>query len=111
MEPYSHSYCKLKNPSQDLRILVIKKNNKTELEAELHQLDDKPYDALSWCWRTYDGDEHVPLIPIYIIYNNKPYSFHVSSNLVAALKALRERDILRIWIDWICIDQTNLAER
>jgi len=111
MEPYRYSYCKLSNPSKDLRILVIKKNNKTELEAELHQSDGQPYDALSWCWRTDDGDWDAPSVPIHIIHNNRPYAFLVSTNLVAALKVLRERDILRIWIDWLCIDQSNLEER
>ncbi len=74
MEAYRHSYCKLKNPSQDLRILAIKRNNKTELEAELHQLDDQSYDALSWCWRTYDGDQKAPLVAIHIIHYERPYT-------------------------------------
>jgi hypothetical protein len=111
MEPYNHAYCRLNDPSHDLRVLVIKKNNKLEVEAELRQLGDESYDALSWCWKTYEGDMNGPSVPIHIIHHDRAYSFYVSNNLVAALKALRERDILRIWIDWICIDQSNLEER
>jgi Heterokaryon incompatibility protein (HET) len=124
---WDYSHCQLNNSSQEIRVFVIKKNNKDILEAELkvkrfdesilrdqiQDVDDEPYNALSWCWRTYDGDEHLneQLESIYIIDNRNRYSFLVSKNLNAALKALRSRDVLRIWVDWICIDQYNVKER
>ena len=111
MDSYTHVHCKLADPSHDLRILVIKNNNRDQVEAELRQLGNEPYDALSWCWKTYEGDVNAPLVPIHIYHHDRPYKFDVSINLGAALKALRGRGILRIWIDSICIDQSNLEER
>jgi hypothetical protein len=110
---YDYAYCKLDNSSRNIRVLIIKNNKTAPLEAELQQLDDQPYNALSWCWRAYDVDEKVveQLESINIIHDDNPYSFQVSKNLYAALEALREQNILRIWIDWLCIDQTNTKER
>ena len=61
------------------------------------------YSALSYCWGSQDRTRP-------IICDNA--SFRVTANLESALKRLRATDIARdFWIDQICIDQDNLAEK
>jgi hypothetical protein len=114
--PYDYNFCKLTNNSKNIRILIIEKNESDILEAKLEQLDPKlnqPYNALSWCWRTYGGDDNrdEQLTNINIIHHRMKYSLSVSNNLNAALKTLRKRSVLRIWIDWVCINQSDVVER
>lgn len=74
-----------------------------------HNLDDDkhvnpPYDALSYMWGTTDGAKTIQL--------NDDGNFKVTSNLAAALLALRLCDQPRlIWIDAICINQNSTHER
>ncbi|KAJ4363395.1 hypothetical protein N0V83_009688 [Neocucurbitaria cava] len=66
-----------------------------------------PYEALSWCWGVAEKTEYIR-----IQRNLKTYAKYVSSNLVAALKALRHPDRSRyLWVDMVCIDQENLNEK
>jgi hypothetical protein len=114
--PYDYAFCQLKNNSKNIRILIIEKNETDILEARLQQLEKESkesYNALSWCWRTYGGDDNhdEQLTAINIIHHQKKYSLQVSHNLNAALKTLRKRNILRIWIDWVCINQKDVVER
>src|SRR5258708_2142153 len=99
--PYDYAFCQLKNNSKNIRILIIEKNETDILEARLQQHDkesNESYNALSWCWRTYGGDDNhdEQLTAINIIHHQKKYSLQVSHNLNAALKTLRKRNILRI---------------
>lgn len=101
----------------------MKNLNDDMLEVELSAINlskidnDKPdqdsYVALSWCWRAYggEGDEEQQLQHIKVLQDNKHYSFEVSHNLHAALKALYRCGVFRIWVDWICIDQHSVVER
>lgn len=68
-------------------------------------LDERPeYDALSYMW----GDATVT-IPIQLA---DDCDFHVTVNLEKALRDLRLEDrILTLWVDAICINQRNIAER
>lgn len=71
----------------------------------VHQnLRDKPdFEALSYCW----GDAANPLR----IYIGKDY-INVTQNLHDALLKLRDEENTRtLWIDAICINQDDLAER
>jgi hypothetical protein len=125
ISPYSYNLCELKNVSREIRIMVIKDVNEDVLEVELHSLDiskyekDKPgdkvapYIALSWCWRAYDGEDEVlqQLEQINIMKDDYRYSIHISKNLNLALKTLHKLRVLRIWVDWICINQSNVIER
>lgn len=73
---------------------------------------DPNFEALSYVWG--DAREHIP-----IIVNGK--RLLVSENLAAAIRDLSSRAMARpggphdfsrvVWIDAICIDQTNMAER
>ena len=61
------------------------------------------YEALSYCW----GDAHDTRA---IQCNGK--TFNVTANLKSALIRLRKDDVPRVlWVDAVCIDQSNLAER
>ncbi|TGO42436.1 hypothetical protein BHYA_0008g00260 [Botrytis hyacinthi] len=63
------------------------------------------YEALSYTW---DEDEKKDKIPV--ILNYKP--FYVTSNLHSALLANRRKGITsQLWIDAICIDQNDNAEK
>lgn len=69
-----------------------------------NNLDDpKPYWALSYCWGT--GTPSQPLVcgnSVIFITLNSEY----------ALRSLRKRrSTISIWIDTICIDQTNVPEK
>ena len=69
-------------------------------------LDDSPqYEALSYTW----GD---PTTACRIICQNPFSTLAITSNCESALKRLRRPDTYRtLWIDAVCIDQTNLQER
>ena len=60
------------------------------------------YVALSYCW----GD---PAITRLISVNDLPVQ--VTTNLEAALRALRNRKVKTVWIDALCINQLDLLER
>jgi len=61
------------------------------------------YNALSYCW----GENHSP---IQINCNSQP--FVVTPNLHSALLEYRHRAIQTpLWVDAVCIDQSNVSER
>jgi hypothetical protein len=67
-------------------------------------LDSKPvYNALSYVWGATEKLRHVRISGEKLL---------VTENLFNALKRFRNEDVLKImWIDAICIDQTNDSER
>ncbi|WYZ35812.1 hypothetical protein EsH8_X_000459 [Colletotrichum jinshuiense] len=71
-------------------------------------LDDRevliPYEALSYCWGSSATLCHTILVNGKVLFT--------TANLFDALKELRRQDEDRIlWIDAICIDQSNIRER
>ncbi|KAK1593823.1 heterokaryon incompatibility protein-domain-containing protein [Colletotrichum navitas] len=71
-------------------------------------LDDKetiiPYEALSYCWGSSTSLRHTILV-------NGRFLF-ITENLFDALKNLRQQVEDRIlWVDALCIDQSNVRER
>jgi hypothetical protein len=67
-------------------------------------LKDAPeYRAVSYVW----GDSKITF-PVWVSGDE----IEVTGNLLAALKRLRlESSLLTLWIDAICIDQSNILER
>ena len=66
--------------------------------------ENQKYDALSYCWGTQSqlGTINVNQIP----------GFYVTKHVLQALRRLRYRDRIRVvWIDAICINQSNVLER
>ena len=73
-------------------------------DLDVVSMDDRPqYEALSYVW----GQDRA-LTPMAI--NN--FNMEITQNLDVALRYLRHRDKPRVlWVDAICIDQTNFDER
>ncbi|XXG96140.1 hypothetical protein Hte_002419 [Hypoxylon texense] len=77
---------------------------KISLELEQLSMDDKPlYIALSYVWGSPDKTVDIEV-------NGEPLS--IGSNLHAALVQLRrDRDHSWMWVDSICMEQTNTVEK
>ncbi|PVH69609.1 HET-domain-containing protein, partial [Cadophora sp. DSE1049] len=108
----AYSTTPLKPGNPEIRLLELLPGPETSpISGKLSRrtLDDgkhanPPYDALSYMWGTPNGAKTIQL--------NQDDNFKVTSNLAAALHALRLRDQPRvIWIDAICINQNNVQER
>jgi hypothetical protein len=99
-----------------IRILTLLAGEGTdEVHCELHTkrlediADNETYEALSYCWGKQD-DEREILVREEGTLRNYPY--HVRPNLHAALLAFRHKNAPRtLWIDAICIDQSNSDEK
>lgn len=102
-EPFQYSPFVL--PNDEIRLLTIDRKRKDAIVYTLGicWARSQFYNALSYTWG--DGDVKMP-----IILNEKV--FFVTSNLASALTALRDYDGRRYyWIDAICINQQDPAER
>jgi hypothetical protein len=93
--------------AQSIRILTILPNKATEqiqCTLQVVHLPEAPeYEALSYVWGTQDP-------PTRIICNGIPTA--VGPNLAAAMQQIRLVDKPRlVWIDALCIAQTDLKER
>lgn len=90
-----------------IRLLTLRQgsNQDDPIECELSscELDKAPsYEALSYYWGTTQIDRVISL---------HGSTFQVRNDLYNALCRLRQRQTSRVlWIDWICIDQSNQAE-
>jgi hypothetical protein len=89
-----------------LRVVQIKQGKgKEEIECELvtGKLNEFSFEALSYVWG-------ITMIPWKIKVNGQP--FFVTYNLHSALHGLRRHDSQRlVWIDAMCINQFDLAEK
>ena len=73
----------------------------------IESLDAIIFHAVSWCWGKGEFDRSLRLHV-----DNQVYSFPISANLESALRGLRWEDKVRfLWIDAICINQSNTRER
>jgi len=102
-------YYKPLNPKNlEIRVLSISPSNDPDLEIfcrlETESLNNSPsYNALSYCWGV---EREGPVI------NVMGTKLAVKPNLFASLKQLRDtNDIVRLWVDAICINQSNTRER
>jgi hypothetical protein len=107
MPAYHHS--PLPEGSVRLLRLLPHRDESSRIECRLsvcHLLDSgtaHPFDALSYAWGSGDGSKS-------ILIDNREYG--VGANLHAALLHLRDGFVDRIvWVDAICIDQTNTEEK
>jgi ankyrin repeat protein len=108
MAEYKYKPIDLDRPG--VRLLRLFRGNFTDniqcdlFEGWINQTEDGiPYDALSYTW---GSTEKVAQITV------NGSTMHVTSNLHAALQHLRfEEEDRLLWIDAICIDQDNMAER
>jgi hypothetical protein len=85
-------------PSDDIRCNIVHVN-----------LDDDPeFEAVSYTWATEDGDDTLSKT----IYTSNNATISVTANCLSALRQLRRiSSIRRLWVDAVCIAQTNPRER
>jgi hypothetical protein len=100
------SYTSLDLAERSIRLVRIRPelSLKGQIQCELrHATIDSEYICLSYVWGQPDEGHH-------IIIDGKTYT--VRNNLFNFLRFARKRDRLGwLWIDALCIDQSNLAER
>ncbi|KAH6718248.1 heterokaryon incompatibility protein-domain-containing protein [Leptodontidium sp. MPI-SDFR-AT-0119] len=90
-----------------IRLLTLRQgsNHDEPIECEVYNYDldnTPPYEALSYFWGTNQGTRVISV-------QGSP--FRVREDLYTALCRLRQRQTSRIlWVDFICIDQSNRAE-
>jgi hypothetical protein len=107
-EPWTASdYPKLKNPSSSIRVLHIRPGSgKRRVECTMESLPfvSKPhYDALSYTWGGMKRKKSVTV-------DGK--KMDVTENLYEALLSIRlPRETRTVWVDQICIDQSNTEEK
>jgi hypothetical protein len=95
------------NPG-DIRIVLVRPGKPTDpivCDLEIMFLDGEGHDyqALSYVWGDATMQHSITL---------NGHIHHVTGNLLAALHRLRMPTIVRkLWIDALCIDQSNVAER
>jgi hypothetical protein len=113
MAPYCHAPLLQPNGIRLLRLLPTKEDSKNiqcELfECALRPSDGaaRPYEALSYVWGSTLKPESITIVD-----QKRDRQFAITQSLHAALLRLRDHDIPRIiWIDAICIDQSNKTER
>lgn len=106
-DPYP--YAPLDSESNQIRVVILlpSKDKSAQIQLEVvhlpfEQLADS-YIALSYTW----GDKS-DTVPISV----HSYTMNITRNLESALRHIRyEEHEVPLWIDSICIDQTNLKER
>ncbi|RDW59946.1 hypothetical protein BP6252_13033 [Coleophoma cylindrospora] len=90
----------------DMRLVHLqpgKEDEKIQLRIQNMEIRNRTkYEALSYQWGNTKNPQEIEV---------NGYPFHVTSNLHAALKRLRNPHGIRtLWIDAICMDQNNDAE-
>lgn len=101
-------YSKLDYARREIRLLEIHKDDDNSLVCcttrTLSLNDITNLNALSYCW----GDPNVTA-PIMV----NDHVMNITINLEKALRQLRRSDVFKeeIWIDAICINQANAAEK
>ena len=107
-EPWTAAdYPKLKHPSSSIRVLHIRPGSgKQRVECTMESLPfvNKPhYDALSYTWGDMKRKKSVTV-------DGK--KMDVTENLYEALLSIRlPRETRTVWVDQICIDQSNTDEK
>jgi Heterokaryon incompatibility protein (HET) len=77
------------------------------LELATNENGQLAYESISWCWGKGDLTS-----PIRVRFDDGDKCLKVSTNLESALRHLRLTDKFRVlWIDAICIDQSDSSEK
>ncbi|KXH45040.1 HET domain-containing protein [Colletotrichum simmondsii] len=105
MEPFQYEPLDL--GIRSFRLLILYPGDDDEIRCDIFQavleLDDLiPYEALSYAWGGIDRTESITA-------NGK--KLPITERLFTALIHLRTQQARILWVDAICIDQDNFAER
>ncbi|KAK2022003.1 HET domain-containing protein [Colletotrichum zoysiae] len=103
----SFEYEPLDLGSRSFRLLMLHPGVSGEVECDLFQATLEPgstipYEALSYAWGSNDLSESITV-------NRK--TLPVTKSLFHALNHLRHDQVRILWVDAVCIDQGNTAER
>ena len=102
-----YPYRQLDHSTRQFRLLILQPGRHSDpvhCSIRDSNLDEKlQYDALSYTWGTRDSE---------LLVKVHGQSFSVTENLYAALQHLREESKeLLLWVDALCINQLDLAEK
>jgi hypothetical protein len=88
--------------------LVVRKLNPTAADYRQEAIPVEPYEALSYTWGASDQATE----SIQVLSNSEAYSIAIHSNLGVALRRLRKPlQPTHWWIDALCINQVDVAEK
>ena len=105
MAKETFKYAQLDGTSHDFRLLRLLGSSGGDIECELVHttFDAQPYEALSYCWGSSELVESMKV---------NSTTLRITDSLQAALLHLRRHDRDRVlWIDAVCINQTDHVER
>ncbi|KAH6625900.1 heterokaryon incompatibility protein-domain-containing protein [Boeremia exigua] len=94
---------------QMIRLLVLEPgdyDDPIQCTLILSGLQHAEYEAVSYTWATENGDDSKSQS---LKIDNSV--FYVTKNCDAALRCLRKRQIRRLWLDALCVNQENINER
>ncbi|KAF2466544.1 HET-domain-containing protein [Lindgomyces ingoldianus] len=111
LPPFRYQDLRLEPKSFSIRLLKLHpagvQGADIVIELVTTDSDNPSYDALSWCW-----GKGGPTRPVRARSEGGDHCLRISTNLESALRHLRLPDRYRIlWIDAICIDQSNSMEK
>ncbi|KAG8162358.1 hypothetical protein KVR01_008123 [Diaporthe batatas] len=116
-DPDERLYRPLNRDEREIRVVAIepgKDDTLTHLSlryTSLSRPERLHFNALSYCW---GETTNTTLVPLTSHVDDERVSSHiaVNDNLLAALKRLRREDAAcLVWIDLICVKQSDVAER
>lgn len=100
-----YRYSPLEGPNNIRLLHILPGSNNESISAHLQEvaLSHIPtYNALSYVWGT-----HSPNYPLYL--DGKKYS--IRKNLFQALQRVRQLGVRTVWVDAVCINQSDLEEQ
>ncbi|OJI81925.1 hypothetical protein ASPTUDRAFT_933778 [Aspergillus tubingensis CBS 134.48] len=94
-------------------IARLQKNMFQKEASNIDSLNEKrDYAALSYSWGDGSADHHIYLLPEGTDRIEDSFSLPIRENLFCALHRLRRKDEnVTLWVDALCIDQENTAEK
>lgn len=94
-------------------IARLQKNMFQKEASNIDSLNEKrDYAALSYSWGDGSADHHIYLLPEGTDRIEDSFSLSIRENLFCALHRLRRKDVnVTLWVDALCIDQENTAEK
>ena len=110
----SYRHQRLRHADEFRLIRLCANEDHKELRAGIvrARLNSCPsYEAVSYTWATEHGDARLSH-RIHVLDGGSTFILQITQNCYQALSRFRQKDAIRmLWVDSICIDQSNLEER